>query len=128
METDTTDQHMNHLFDLNCSICKGRTALDLATKERVERMEAKLQVQKRLQEGLAGTKALEPRFPNLGTNEAEASADTHDESQGGHGTCSFVDEVVDIDDDDEEEESPPNGQANEGVEAATCEYDDPWKT
>lgn len=42
MERNTTAQHNSHLYDVNCEICKKKTKENFVAKERLERMEAKL--------------------------------------------------------------------------------------
>jgi hypothetical protein len=51
-DKDTTSQHMSHLYDTNCSICRSKSSLDLGTKDRIERIEAKKAAKKRMEESI----------------------------------------------------------------------------
>jgi hypothetical protein len=43
MNSDTTHLHHSHLYDANCGICKKNNLQKFAEKERLEKLEAKME-------------------------------------------------------------------------------------
>lgn len=145
---------MNHLFDMNCRICQERSALDLGTKERVERMEAKMKAQKRLEESIAISNAHMPSSDNCEGRETTSTVEpehANPKQQVPREQDVSYDEVIDVADDEDGgdispyNETPCKPEADDGLQTAVVhtavtrglygdpaladpdEEDDPWK-